>query len=246
MVTAVEREAVKVSQTILAESSGGKLIVDGRWGTYTQGVFDSSPPEVKERIAAVLSAYNTSPAALRAAYRAESLREPSIKAAYLINRDLDGAERAQNRTDTSSVSDTLAVFKTQVVPEVIRQATAAGLNAQIIVAQLRLESANGKKTSGRHNYAGIKALKGQASESVLTTEFEGGQFIKKRYAFRSFSSPAEFVTAYISLITNRRYGAAYKIQDNQEAAKAIKAAGYATDPAYATKLTVVANSVKLA
>jgi len=247
MVTAVEREAVKVSQTVLAESTGGQLIVDGRWGTYTQGVYDKSSPMIKERISNILGAYSTTPAALRAAFRAEKLKDPSVKAAYLINRDIDGAERMQNRIDTtSSGGGNREVFRNQVLPEVIRQAKARGLNAQIIVAQLRLESANGDKVSGKYNYAGIKALKGQNSSSVLTHEFESGRLVKRREPFRSFATPGEFVTAYINLITNRRYGEAYKIQDNAAAARAIREAGYATDPAYATKLSAIANTINIA
>jgi len=247
MVTAVEREAVKVSQTVLAESTGGQLIVDGRWGTYTQSVYEKSPPSVKERISRILGAYSTNPAALRAAYRAESIKDPSVKAAYLITRDIEGAERMQNRIDTTSRSgDSREVFRNQVLPEVIKQAKARGLNAQIIVAQLRLESANGSKVSGKFNYAGIKAVKGQESNSVMTHEFEGGKLVRRREPFRSFANPSEFVTAYINLVTNRRYGEAYKIQDNYASAKAIKDAGYATDPSYATKLAAIADTIKIA
>jgi len=236
-----------VSQVILAESSGGKLIVDGRWGTYTQGVYDQSSPAIKQRIMTILSTYSTNPAALRAAYRAEKITDPGVKAAYIISRDLEGAERMQNRIDLSSgARSSVSVFKTQVIPEVIKQAQVLGLNAQIIVAQLRLESANGSKVSGDFNYAGIKSFGSQDAKPVMTTEFEGGKFVKRRESFRSFSSPAEFVTAYIGLITNRRYGAAYRIQDNMAAAKAIREAGYATDPAYAKKLAAIADTIKLA
>jgi len=244
MVTAVEREAVKVAQTILAESTGGTLLVDGKWGTYTQKVFDDSSDLVRKRITAVLTAYDTNPASLRAAYRAESMQNPNAKASYVEVRALErvaatvplSVRRAENKR----------IFDTVVVPLVIAKCIKQGINAQIAVAQLRLESANGTATSARHNYGGIKALPGQKTEYADTQEFIGGRMVGKREPFRSFNTPEEFVDAYIQLITNRRYGAAYRMVDNLDAANAIRAAGYATDPSYAKKLAGIADSVQTA
>ena len=134
-----------------------------------------------------------------------------------------------------------------------RQAEAAtGIPAAFMVSQAALETGWGRKEI-RHadgapsfNLFGIKAggsWKGPVAE-VVTTEFINGQAQKVVAKFRAYGSYAESFADYAKLIKGSpRYAGVVASADSAKGfAHGLQRAGYATDPAYADKLTRVINT----
>jgi len=142
-----------------------------------------------------------------------------------------------------------------------REAEAAtGIPAAFMVSQAALETGWGRKEI-RHadgtrsfNLFGIKASanwKGPVAE-VATTEFSNGKAQKVMARFRAYGSYAESFADYARLMKESpRYqtalaGAAGRTVAQADSAavfaQGLQKAGYATDPAYADKLTRVINT----
>lgn len=120
-----------------------------------------------------------------------------------------------------------------------------------LVAQAALESGWGQQEirlpDGRasHNVFGIKAGADWSGPSVevTTTEYENGLPRLRTARFRAYSSYAEAFADYARLLTqSRRYAAAVGAADFATFARALREAGYATDPAYEEKLARVMTS----
>ena len=170
---------------------------------------------------------------------------------------------------TSSANNTPEPLAAQPVPTRIPQAGAAGfvqqhdgaarqaeaatgIPAAFMVSQAALETGWGRKEI-RHadgapsfNLFGIKAggaWKGPVAE-VLTTEYVNGQPQKVVAKFRAYGSYAESFADYAKLIKGspRYAGVVASAESAQGFARGLQRAGYATDPAYADKLTRVINT----
>jgi peptidoglycan hydrolase FlgJ len=134
-----------------------------------------------------------------------------------------------------------------------QQAEAAtGIPAAFMVAQAAHETGWGRKEilhadgTPTHNLFGIKAgagWKGPVAE-VRTTEFIDGQPRSVTARFRAYASPAESFTDYARLMkASPRYQPVLAQSGSAEGfAQGLQQAGYATDPAYADKLTRVINT----
>jgi flagellar protein FlgJ len=148
---------------------------------------------------------------------------------------------------------------------------ATGVPAAFMVSQAALETGWGRKEirnadgTASHNLFGIKAganWKGQTTE-VTTTEYVNGKAQKVVASFRAYNSYAESFADYAKLMRDSpRYrnavaqarsasnagegGNAGKAVTTASAAagfaQGLQKAGYATDPAYADKLTRVINT----
>jgi flagellar protein FlgJ len=129
---------------------------------------------------------------------------------------------------------------------------ASGIPASFMLAQAAHETGWGQKEirnadgSTAHNLFGIKASpqwKG-ATTDVVTTEYSGGQPRRVVQTFRAYGSYAESFKDYAKLIKDSpRYGAVVAAgNDAQGYAQGLQKAGYATDPAYADKLSRVINT----
>ncbi|MFM8768754.1 MAG: glucosaminidase domain-containing protein, partial [Rubrivivax sp.] len=97
-----------------------------------------------------------------------------------------------------------------------------------------------------YNLFGIKAggnWKGPTAE-VWTTEYIGGKPQRVKAQFRAYSSYAESFADYANLIkSSPRYAQVMaRGQDATAFAQGLQRAGYATDPAYAEKLSRVINT----
>jgi flagellar protein FlgJ len=123
---------------------------------------------------------------------------------------------------------------------------ATGIPARFMIAQAAHETGWGRKEirngdgSTSFNLFGIKAgpnWKG-ATTDVTTTEYIGGKAHKVTQTFRAYSSYAESFADYANTMKNSpRYAAVVAAgTDASGFAKGLQRAGYATDPAYATKL----------
>lgn len=140
-----------------------------------------------------------------------------------------------------------------------RELTAGtGIFPEIMLSQAIVESSgfNGREwvpglsqlAQSANNYFGIKAdpsWKGQSVE-FKTGEYFNGKPTKVIGKFRKYSSPVESFKDYIRFLqTNPRYKAAgvFSAATAEDQAKALKAAGYATDPNYVTLISSVASQV---
>jgi flagellar protein FlgJ len=130
--------------------------------------------------------------------------------------------------------------------------SATGIPAHNILGQAALESGWGKHEikmkdgTPSHNLFGIKATadwKGKTAE-VTTTEYIGGVARKVTAKFRAYDSYTEAFTDHAKLLSKSpRYSQTVAQADNVRGyAKGLQKAGYATDPAYADKLTKVINT----
>jgi len=127
-----------------------------------------------------------------------------------------------------------------------------GIPATFMVAQAAHESGWGQHQirnadgSSAFNLFGIKAGSGWkgATTSITTTEVEGGQARKVVAKFRAYASYEESFKDYAQLMKdNPRYAGVLAAGNNADGfAQGLQRAGYATDPAYADKLTRVINT----
>lgn len=130
--------------------------------------------------------------------------------------------------------------------------SASGIPASNILGQAALESGWGKHEirmkdgSPSHNLFGIKATsdwKGKVAE-VTTTEYIGGVARKVTAKFRAYDSYADAFKDHAKLLSQSpRYSQTVAQADTASGfARGLQKAGYATDPAYADKLTKVINT----
>jgi flagellar protein FlgJ len=180
------------------------------------------------------------------------LTEPS-------NAKFDAAQAALEKPQAPSVSPpsapSTALSGTSLVDEFRNNmrgpaeaaARITGLPAEFIMGQAALESGWGKReivsAQGQNsfNLFGIKATpawKG-ATVEVMTTEYVDGAPRKVMAKFRAYDSYDQAFEDYARLLTrSKRYeGVLANGQSLAGFAQGMQSAGYATDPAYAAKLT---------
>jgi flagellar protein FlgJ len=142
-------------------------------------------------------------------------------------------------------------FIRDLLPHARKGAAELGVKAGVLIAQAALETGWGQKVirhaDGRSsfNLFGIKADAGWSGDkvTVATLEYEDGLAAKQRAAFRSYDSLAGAVSGYVDFLrSNPRYqGALEQAADPNAYLDGLKAAGYATDPAYAEKIKAIMN-----
>ncbi len=164
-----------------------------------------------------------------------------------------GLEKLRKATSAAQVDGAAPQkFVDAMLPEAIDASKATGVPARFILGQAALESGWGKSEiraadgTPSHNLFGIKAGPGWTGKttSVMTTEYVNGVARKQVEKFRAYDSYVEGFSDYARLIANNpRYAAAVKPgNDAAGFAQGLARGGYATDPAYAAKLTRVINS----
>ena len=150
--------------------------------------------------------------------------------------------------DTSAES-----FQKKMAQHAEAASRATGIPAHLMLGQAALESGWGKRelkgTDGTlsNNLFGIKATgnwNGKVVEAV-TSEYVNGIKQKRIEKFRAYDSYADSFKDFANMMRNNtRYENVMANLDNVQAyAKAMQKAGYATDPAYADKLTQVIKKV---
>ena len=144
-------------------------------------------------------------------------------------------------------------FAQSLWPEAQQAARQLGVSPVSLVAQAALETNWGRSMprsaggSSSNNLFGIKAGATWNGGSVQNTtqEYDSGTATAVKAQFRSYTSPSQCFQDYVSLLqSNPRYaGALGTGADTQAFATALQSGGYATDPAYASKLGAVANTL---
>ncbi len=129
----------------------------------------------------------------------------------------------------------------------------SGIPAAHVLGQAALETGWGKRVirtadgQDSHNLFGIKATSNSTGKvaEVTTTEYIGGVPRKVTAKFRAYDSYEEAFKDHARLLTqSKRYQqtAVAQADTAQGYASGLQRAGYATDPAYADKLTRVINT----
>jgi flagellar protein FlgJ len=139
-------------------------------------------------------------------------------------------------------------------PHAVAAGRELGVDPATIVSHAALETGWGRSLPQRadgatsFNLFGIKASGGWRGVAAAadTVEYERGEAVTRTEHFRAYGSLAEGVRDYARLIAGSpRYAAALNAGGDAGAyAAALQRGGYATDPAYATKLARVAESVQ--
>ena len=146
-----------------------------------------------------------------------------------------------------------AAFAQGLWPEAQQAARQLGVNPVTLLAQAALETNWGRsvpQSAGggtSNNLFGIKATSGWSGPAVTnsTREYGGGTASTVKAQFRSYGSASHCFQDYVDLLKgNPRYAAALGTgSDVQAFGSALQQGGYATDPAYASKLTAVAGTL---
>jgi hypothetical protein len=128
-------------------------------------------------------------------------------------------------------------FIEELSPKAVEISKSSGILPSIIIAQAALESGWGKSAIGS-NLFGIKAGAGWKGKTrnERTTEYVNGKPVAQYAIFRDYDSLDESIADHAKLLLGSRYKKVREAKDYKEAARALKAAGYATDPNYARKL----------
>jgi flagellar protein FlgJ len=179
-----------------------------------------------------------------------------------VTKLLSGNAEANANASSPEPPTSVSTFRTPSSPEDFVQqlwpcaeqaGRELGVNPAHLLAQAALETGWGKSLpcdangNPSFNFFGIKSggeWQG-GSVSVRTLEFEGGIPVPKQARFRSYDSAADSFRDYVALLRdNPRYAAALNTGDDAKAfATALQRGGYATDPAYAQKITAIAQNL---
>jgi flagellar protein FlgJ len=151
--------------------------------------------------------------------------------------------------------DSAEAFVKELWPHAQRTARELGTRPELLLAQAALETGWGKHMirgrdgSNSLNLFGIKAdARWQGERAVTETiEFEDGLMRKRRASFRAYASLADSFTDYADFLkANPRYREAlHTAADAPSFARALSAAGYATDPDYSGKITRIMDGERL-
>jgi len=111
---------------------------------------------------------------------------------------------------------------------------------ECVAAQWALESAYGKHTSGKNNFFGIKGR----GTSCTTWEDYGNGPVTVQASFRDFDSIQDCVSYLVDRWYKdfQGYKGVNRAGSAHECCQLLKAEGYATDPAYVSKLCSLIDS----
>jgi len=150
-------------------------------------------------------------------------------------------------------SDLQKQFLASIKPWAEETGSKLGVSPDVVSAHAALESGWGqlplrKGGADTNNLFGIKAggsWQG-AVAAATTTEYEQGAMLKKTERFRSYPDTASAFRDYADMLSsNPRYQAALNTGSDARAfATGLARGGYATDPAYADKLSKLAAQVQ--
>jgi len=146
-------------------------------------------------------------------------------------------------------------FTTRILPAIRTAARKLGVDARGLMAQAALETGWGQRIprnsdgSSSHNLFGVKAGTGWrgARATAVTLEFDGTAARRRTESFRSYASMEEGVDDFVQLLSGSpRYAQALASGRSPFAyARSLAAAGYATDPEYASKINRILGSARM-
>lgn len=113
---------------------------------------------------------------------------------------------------------------------------ATGILASVSLAQWALESGWGQRCTGKWNYFGVKAGRGQTGTMCWTHEVVGGRSVPVQAVFRDYDSLEDAFLQHAELLTHPQYAAGQQVKANLIAFVQAIGPVYATDPNYSAKI----------
>ncbi len=146
-------------------------------------------------------------------------------------------------------------FVNRLWPHALEAGKQLGVPAHFLVAHAALETGWGRKEllnpdgTPTYNLFGVKAGKSWNGKTVdaTTTEYVNGVARKQTERFRAYHSYEDAFSDYASMLQNnpRFAGAVNGVVTPAEFAQGLQNGGYATDPAYASKLMRIIGSAAM-
>ena len=190
--------------------------------------------------------YDNSASLAAAAVQSKALKEPSLGSNANLNTGsesiLSSAEALPQRFNSPKE------FVESLLPLAEEMAPEMGIDPRVLLAQAALETGWGKyitadPQSGESSYNLFNIKAGSAwkgdTVAVSTLEYRNGIPEREIANFRAYGSYAQSFIDYAQFLKNSsRYQQALEQADNPERyLQELQAAGYATDPEYANKIT---------
>lgn len=143
-----------------------------------------------------------------------------------------------------------ADFIALIAPAAKASAAISGIPASFTVAEAALESGWGESLLAREakNLFGVKADAAWHGDvlTLNTREYLRGTWVMVPARWRKYADWQGCMDDHAAFLRqNRRYAACFACRDGEGFARAVAAAGYATDPLYADKLIAVMRGRQL-
>lgn len=141
-------------------------------------------------------------------------------------------------------------FINALTPAAQASAAITKIPASFTIAEAALESGWGSSqlaTEG-YNLFGVKADPSWTGDvlTMNTREYLNDQWVMELAAWRKYPDWYGSISDHATfLLTNPRYSPAFQATNGIDFANAVAAAGYATDPDYATKIAEIINAHNL-
>ncbi len=197
------------------------------------------------------AALSPRPTRLQTAIAAQTAAQTEVPSATSAQRAPQPSDSMDSVDPQAWQSGDPAAFIEYIRPHAQAAAERLGVAPEGLVAQAALETGWGRHMlhdeQGRpsFNLFNIKAGSDWQGPTVdvKTLEYEAGSPYHQQARFRMYVSPQAAFDDYVALLSNNpRYAQALEVGDDPLAfARELQAAGYATDPAYAEKLTAIMN-----
>lgn len=136
------------------------------------------------------------------------------------------------------MADRRTTFIQTYMPYAQEASAMTGIDPSVILAQAAHETGWGRKAPG-NNFFGIKG----GGQTFATHEYIGGKRVNMKAGFRRYDNPRDSFLDWAKLMHKPPYAGVLAAETPEEQIKALKAAGYATDPAYVAKLNSVRGMV---
>ena len=148
----------------------------------------------------------------------------------------------QHTVNTNAPKDA-GEFYTMIRPHADKIAQETGLDVNLVMAKIALETGYGKHAPG-FNYFGIKETDPKKGQLLDTQEMVDGKMVPQKARFRSYANIGESVTDYIKFLKeNGRYADLLKAKGLEAQLEALQKSGYATDSGYAAKLRGIIKGI---
>ncbi len=156
-------------------------------------------------------------------------------------------QKSNAEADARWQPESQQAFIRDLWPHAQKSAKELGVSADVLIAQAALETGWGRNMihdqqgGNAFNLFGIKAGKHWQGEQAIvpTIEYRDGTARREQAAFRSYASLQQSMDDHVAFLKqNPRYQPALeKVGDAEEFLQQLQQAGYATDPAYAAKIS---------
>lgn len=202
-----------------------------------------------------LSRYNSRPQRVDNIDQSVLLRSSDASRPQVEQLSLNNQSKHPPTSEPFQFEDPEA-FVESLLPMAAKIGRQMGVDHRALLAQAALETGWGKFISqasdgkSSYNLFNIKADHRWQGDtvSISTLEYRDGVAVRERAAFRAYNSFEESFQDYLQFISESpRYQPAIKVgSDGEQYIKLLHEAGYATDPAYAKKVSQIMASETLA